>query len=162
MAFLNIRNQDVYDNNPGREKIVVHSRSTSIKTGKFEGGLLKRINEYKKHLHVYSESNDKCFIFEECFSGLIVFDTNALRLGVGSCNAAKVFECYWNGAIVDFLNKNGDLGSSRFVQNKRTEWWHIDNLTSCDDLLISLNEHALQIAAKVDKATESMSFSGSA
>lgn len=158
LVFLNLSNQDIYDNNPGREKIVVYPQSISIKPGKFEGGLLKRMSEYRKHLHIKPERNGKYFVFDECFSGLIAFDTHELQVGVDSANSARVFECYWNSCILDLLMKDGRLSSSRFTQNKRTEWWHIDDLASYENLLISLKERTLQVATKIFKAAEIMSF----
>jgi hypothetical protein len=82
LMFLNPGGEDIYDSSIGREKIIVCSHSASIKSGKFDRGLGKRLSEYQKYLHVRKENGAKVFIFNQCFYRGFVIDTHAINLGV--------------------------------------------------------------------------------
>jgi hypothetical protein len=55
--FSNESDEDVWDNNRGREKVIIRKRGRSVRPGKFEAGrtglrtFLRRVQEYDDHLH---------------------------------------------------------------------------------------------------------------
>jgi hypothetical protein len=154
LMFLNSGDKDIYDNNIGREKIVVYSHSTSIKSGKFERGLGKRLSEYKKHLHIRKENDSKEFVFSQCFYRGFVFDTHAINLGVDNTTSAKIFENYWNCCLLDFLKRNNLIGSPRITQSYRSEWWYLEGKSFSDSLAASVKNNSCEVARKIANAAE--------
>lgn len=156
LVFSNPGDEDIYDNNIGREKIVVYSHSASIKSGKFERGLGKRLSDYQKHLHVRRENGAREFVFNQCFYRGFVFDTHSINLELANAKSARVFENYWNCCLVEFLRKNNLIEFPGIPQNYRTEWWHLEEKSFSDSLIAAVEKNTYEVARKIANAAEAL------
>lgn len=154
LLFHNQADEAVYDGNKHREKIVIYSKSISIKPGKFEGGLRTRIEGYQRHLHIRCEDGRKNYVFDRCFLKCIVLSLDRCSLGVEGKYVPRLFENFWNVAIQNHLAKSGLLSTSRLSQNHRSEWWFLEesSLPMCNRELVPLAEsisNKIELAARV-------------
>ena len=122
LFFQNKRNEDIYDNNKNREKIIVHRNSISIKPGKFENGFSNRLTGYKKHLHIRKANKEKEYVFNESFIGAIVLSLDNIEIGFEKRYSPRIFENYWILHINKALEDKRLIHSKRIKQNPRTEW----------------------------------------
>ena len=122
LFFQNKMDQDIYDNNKNREKIIVHRNSISIKPGKFESGFNERLAGYKKHLHIRKSDEEKEFVFRESYLGAIVLSLDELDIGLKKQHTPRIFENYWILCINKVLESKKLTDSQRIKQNSRTEW----------------------------------------
>jgi len=122
LFFQNKMDQDIYDNNKNREKIVVHRNSISIKPGKFESGFDNRLAGYKNHLHILKSNKEKEFVFRESYLGAIVLNLDQIDVGLKKQHNPRIFENYWILSINKMLEDKRLTDSQRIKQNSRTEW----------------------------------------
>jgi hypothetical protein len=121
MVFENNSDVQVFDKNKMKDgsvgKVVVPENSVVIKTGKFENGLLNRLNDYYKHTHFKGHNESSAFI--EILRSIKVFAMDDLKANYPSTRFAAVFEQYWNQSV---FHKFNDAGALSKKQNKRSEY----------------------------------------
>ncbi|WP_437974429.1 hypothetical protein WMF11_38985 [Sorangium sp. So ce295] len=120
--FTNDLTEVVRDNNRGREKTVIHAAGASLKPGKFEGGLVRRMAEYQAHLHWVDTLGRQNWVFTQCFRFGILLDLSQCDLGLPS--SARVFERYWIDSVNQFIDKERLWAPIR--QLARSEWNYIE------------------------------------
>ncbi len=128
--FENADDLDVWDNpkNAARRKVVIPSRGSSLKAGKFEKGLGVRLAEYAAHLHRRRQDRTE-WAFLDSFRGGYLFDMTTGFGGIPS--PAAVFERYWVECFNAFAAQHSLL---RTAQKARSEWRHLRGRTWPDEL----------------------------
>ncbi len=133
MVFKNPHPDKIVRDNNTKPKTIIRAGGTSIKSGKFEGGLITRIKNYFDHMRVDFSNNEYSHVFNESLCFLKVCDLSGFNIIEGT-SAARLLEEIWNKSIEHYLSENQLLLPE---QNNRTEWYFTEDINN--DLLNSLN-----------------------
>ena len=132
MIFINpieisIIDKNKQKNSPVLGKTVVPPRSVVLKAGKFQGGLISRMQSYEKHMH-HEGVPDKS-IFKSCLTRAIIFPMDDFKRQMEkSLIPSSIYEGYWNQSIFQHL-KNNDILTE--IQNYRTEYRTLKSSEYC-------------------------------
>jgi hypothetical protein len=145
--FINELTESIRDNNKGREKTVIHASGASLKPGKFEGGVVRRLMEYQDHLRWVDARGVQNWVFTQCFRFGLLLDLSQCNLGLPS--ASRVFERYWVDSVSHFIDRERLWAPVR--QLARSEWNYIDVRAWSSDVENRLRDFMLERAARVLK-----------
>jgi hypothetical protein len=146
-VYVNESEHDVWDDNEGREKVVVEARSSTLKYGKFEGGVVDRYKEQFEHLRRHPPGEpSQTWIFRELVRFVIVLDLTPVPLP--SCSCARVFEPFWNAQIEHWLREHHLLSK----QGKRIESRRLLGVPKREALLPLL----IRLQARIEAAAQAL------
>ena len=119
MVFINPYTDNRVRDNNTKPKTIIRPDGTSLKSGKFEGGLIQRIKNYFDHMRVDHKNNNITHVFNESLKYVKVCDLSEFKIIQDTSNA-RLLESIWNKSIEHYLFKKNLLLPD---QNSRTEWY---------------------------------------
>lgn len=129
--FSNESDEDVWDNNRGREKVIIRAHARSVRPGKFEVGrsgtrtFLRRVQEYDDHLHHLPHAaplQQDARVLRKC-----VVDGGLLDLSAVGPPSLPV-ETEWIHESLGYLRQNGWMLERARQAGRRAgkgEWHHV-------------------------------------
>lgn len=126
LVFQNDFECSIHDRNVRKDsitrsgKVMIPARATTVKVGKFEKTLAKRMLDYNKHMHFQSTSNDVMpNLLSQCLQKAYVYPILCQSEFEEKVNGAQVYEKLWINAIDAYLKRNMLLTTE---QNYRSEY----------------------------------------
>jgi hypothetical protein len=143
-TYTNRSEHSVWDNNdPPRE--LIKPKSSMLKYGKFENGVVGRYKETFHHLRRRLPNDQlELQLQRELLQLVLVLDLTPLRLR--SCSCADVFEPFWNGGIESWLQERDLLV---LPQNNRVESRQLQGTPPTQDDLMPL---VRELQARIEAA----------
>lgn len=150
--FVNETNEIIFDNNKNREKPIIYGQGASLKPGKFENGIMKRLKNYQDHLHWPDTDGTKNWVFTQCVRHGFILDLSSCDIGLRS--AARVFELYWVDSVNRFVDSEKLWAPAPVNQLARSEWKYLDPALWNEEVETRLRNFLNELAGRVLKMVD--------